>query len=60
MTEEMEGRIQREAVRLVGPNVGRQIKMRKVLTYVITDLGGTFIQEEVSEDEWKELLHSEG
>jgi hypothetical protein len=24
----------------------------------MTDLGGTFIQEEVAEDEWNELLHS--
>jgi hypothetical protein len=45
-------------VRLAGPNVGKQIKVKKVLTYIMTDLGGTFVQQEVSEDEWQELLHS--
>jgi hypothetical protein len=55
--EDME-RVEREAVRLVGPNIGRQIKVKKVLTYIMTDLGGTFVQQEVNEDEWNELLHS--
>lgn len=42
------------------PQVGRTIKTKKVLTYIMTDLGGTFIQEEVAEDEWEKLLHSQG
>jgi len=58
MTKEETERVEREAVRLAGSNIGRQIKMKKVLTYIMTDLGGTFIQEEVAEDEWNELLHS--
>lgn len=41
-------------------NVGRIIRTKKVLTYVLTDLGGTFIQEEVDADEWEKLLHSQG
>jgi hypothetical protein len=58
MTKEDVARVEREAVRLAGPNIGKQIKVKKVLTYIMTDLGGTFIQEEVAEDEWNELLHS--
>ncbi len=58
MTKEETERVEREAVRLAGSNIGRQIKMKKVLTYIMTDLGGTFIQEEVAEDEWNKLLHS--
>jgi hypothetical protein len=42
------------------PEVGRIIKTRKVLTYIMTDLGGTFVQKEVTEDEYNELLCSEG
>ena len=60
MTKEEEARVEREAVRLAGPNIGKQIKVKKVLTYIMTDLGGTFIQEEVEESEWEKLLHSEG
>jgi hypothetical protein len=59
MSKEEMARVEREAVRLAGPNVGKQIKVKKVLTYIMTDLGGTFIQEEVAEDEWNKLLHSE-
>jgi hypothetical protein len=58
MTKEETERMEREAVRLAGPNINRQIKVKKVLTYIMTDLGGTFIQEEVAEDEWEKLLHS--
>ena len=58
MIKEDMARVEREAVRLAGPNVGKQIKVKKVLTYIMTDLGGTFVQQEVSEDEWQELLHS--
>ena len=58
MTKEETERVEREAVRLAGSNIGRQIKVKKVLTYIMTDLGGTFIQEEVAEDEWNKLLHS--
>jgi len=58
MTKEETERVEREAVRLAGPDIGRQIKVKKVLTYIMTDLGGTFIQEEVAEDEWNKLLHS--
>jgi len=60
MSRQDEERIEREAVRLAGMNLGRQVKMKKVLTYIMTDLGGTFIQEEVREDEWEKLLHSQG
>jgi hypothetical protein len=42
------------------PQVGRIIRTKKVLTYIMTDLGGTFIQEEVDADEWEKLLHSQG
>lgn len=41
-------------------DLGKKIKTKKVLTYIMTDLGGTFIQEEVDADEWEKLLHSEG
>jgi hypothetical protein len=58
MSKEEMARVEREAVRLAGPNIGKQIKVKKVLTYIMTDLGGTFVQQEVSEDEWQELLHS--
>ena len=60
MSKEEMARVEREAVRLAGPNIGKQIKVKKVLTYIMTDLGGTFVQQEVSEDEWQELLHSQG
>ena len=60
MTKEETERVEREAVRLAGPDIGRQIKVKKVLTYIMTDLGGTFVQQEVNEDEWQELLHSQG
>lgn len=60
MSEQDVARMEREAVRLAGPNVGKQIKVKKVLTYIMTDLGGTFIEEEVDADEWEKLLHSEG
>lgn len=47
----IEERIEREAELLAGKDIGRKVKMVKVLTYVNTMLGGTFIEEWVEEDE---------
>lgn len=46
-----EERIDIEAERLAFPNVGKKKKMKKVLTYTMTALGGTFVEQLVEEEE---------
>lgn len=36
---------------LAGGNLGKKKEMKKVLTYVMTALGGTFVEQMVEEDE---------
>lgn len=46
-----EERIEVEAERLSGLDVGKKIKTKKVLTYVMTALGGTFVEQLVEEED---------
>ena len=50
-----EERIEVEAERLSGLDLGKKIKTKKVLTYVMTALGGTFVEQLVEEDEGEGL-----
>ena len=46
-----EERLNAEARLLVGENIGKQIKMKKVLIMVQTALGGTFVEQMVPDEE---------
>ena len=45
----IEERVDMEAEKLSGPEIGKKIRTKKVLTYVMTTLGGTFIPVEEAE-----------
>lgn len=47
----IEERVDMEAEKLSGPEIGKKIRTKKVLTYVMTTLGGTFIEQLVEEEE---------
>jgi hypothetical protein len=47
----IEERVNMEAEKLSGPEIGKKIRTKKVLTYVMTTLGGTFIEQLVEEEE---------
>ena len=47
----LDERLDIEAAKLSGPDIGKKIKTKKVLVYITTALGGTLVEREVEEED---------
>lgn len=51
--ESLSQSLDREAERLAGPDIGKKIRTRKVLEYVVTALGATLVERIIEEEDYE-------